>query len=687
MSQTLGAGILQFKSSVFASADTLRGAGVKTSEWPTHMMPFFALALVESRLLRLRDSKLEEFQTDYDRPWDALIEDDREWMKTSIECEHYGYHDDLVMEGMCLKIACSSEGGNVLQRLLDYVGGYDEETRKLLGVGYGKGGIRFMDFEGIASYLSSLPNQPLYAFAKKWADIDFKQLNNSEITNLEELIKREWGDMSAETAGEQFTPFDMIQLAGHLAETMLARQGEPSILNIYDMTCGGGNFLFAMEDHLKEVFPTTSIVSYGQELNPQLYALSAIEARFRNSATIKYGNTLTDDQLSDKSFELIFANPPYGGDWKDVQTQVRADASGRFSSKRMPSVSDSQMLFLQHAHHHLTPDGIGFIVHSGSSLFSGDAGSGESETRRYLFQETDSVEAIVQMPKGEFFNTGINTYMWILNKNKPADRKSKVLLINAETLCTKLKKNLNQKNVEIDEDSRAVIAQALAAFVDGPYTRVVSTDDVLYNNVTIQLAHADESGLAIQSALPLDTTFVLSADSVVVANVVDSIVAIKDVDVDANGVERIQRCIEQATVLSIAQDNDTYSYNVSDQTVALNGVALGGGKLDIKVKLTKYKKEVVIKIVAALQPVLTKDVEVAPHSSVDNQQAIDDFLKRWVTQPYTIEGFKVGCEINFNKFFPKASTVKPVADVLQELVALNAKLALLDATLLELGVH
>lgn len=689
MTQTIGTSVLQYKAKVFSSADTLRGAGVKNSEWPANMMPFFALALVESRLLRLRDQKLQEFFDIHQRPLDINNAEDAFWLTSGIDNENYGYHEKTALTGYSLKDVCAVPSGNFLNRLLTYVEGYDDETRRLLGVGYQKGYPKFMDFEGIASHLYGLPSSPLYDFAKKWSEIDFKALNNSEITTLEEHIKREWGDISAETAGEQYTPFDMIKLAGGLAELMAKRSDDLPIANIYDMTCGGGNFLFAMEDHLSAALPNTSVISHGQELNPQLYALAAIEARFRQHAKIEFGNTLTDDKFASKKFQVIFANPPYGGDWKDIQAQIQADATGRFDSARLPSTSDSQLLFLQHAHAHLADDSIGgFIVHSGSSLFSGDAGSGESETRKFLFQTQDAVEAIIQMPKGEFFNTGINTYMWVLNKNKPADRKNKVLLINAETLCSKLKKNLNMKNVEIDDVSRAKIVQLLEDFVDTPVSKVVSVDDIMYNNVSIQLTHVDETGTYVQQTKSLGDTFTLNVDGVTY-DVQGGVLQGVDTSGDVKAfVGELNTKVKEAQIIEVTTQGVTYRHLKESNDVFENDSSLGGGQVAVKVKTSKSKSVTQIKVEAALDKVLVKDVEVTPYSSSDNQGAMDAFLKQWVTQPYALieDGVKSGCEVNFNKFFPKKSEVKSVADAVNDLNEVNAKMRALDAQLAALGV-
>ena len=208
-------------------------------------------------------------------------------------------------------------------------------------------------------------------------------------------------------------------------------------LTIYDPTCGGGNLLFGVEDKIKEKFkrPTKT---FGEDWSDSLYALAKIESRFRADSEIKYGNTLTNISFIEKQFDIIVANPPYGVDWKGYQKDIENDTTERFVA--LPSISDGQFLFTQHILHQLADDGLSVVVHNGSTLFSGDAGSGESNIRKHFF-DNDWVEAIIQMPTDEFFNTGIYTYLWIFNKNKPADRKDKVMLLNASELFEPLKKS------------------------------------------------------------------------------------------------------------------------------------------------------------------------------------------------------------------------------------------------------
>ena len=313
-SHVIGQGVMQYKQAIFSSADTLRGAAIKNSEWPSYMMPFFGLALVESRLLRTRQEKLKAFEVDYQRTWDDKNPEDVDWLTTELEATNYGYHQEVGLHGKSLKDVCSTVAGHFRQRLMAYLEGYDADTQKFLGVNVIKGLPSYLGIELIIDKLWALPDteqqNTLYVFVKKWADINFDQLNNSEITTLEEHVKREWGDISADTAGEQYTPYDMIQVVCAVGQEILYRNPHRDMLSIYDMTCGGGNFLFAAQDHYSKVFPHASLEVFGQELNSTLFALAALEARFRSHARIEYGNTLLQDKFDGKTFDVIVANQP-----------------------------------------------------------------------------------------------------------------------------------------------------------------------------------------------------------------------------------------------------------------------------------------------------------------------------------------------------------------------------------------
>ena len=689
MTQKIGAALLSCAEKIWATADTLRGAGIKASEWPAYMMPFFALMMLESRLRRFRQARIEEFKTA--AATDFKIEDPAhlEWLDYAAKAANKGYHPDLLMHEKGLREVCLVPGGNFLNRLLSHLEQYDPATKRLLGIGYAQGHAKFLDMQGKASDLASRDNNPLFPFAQKWASIDLTPFDNSEITTIEEHIKRQWADISADTAGEQYTPTDVIDLASAIiVELRREGPGGNGIADVYDMACGGGNFLFAAEDALREAFPSLSVRSFGQELNDALYALAAIEARFRQDARIEWGNTLTNDLFLGDKFDAIVANPPYGVDWKDLKKTLELDATGRFHANRMPPTSDGQLLFLQHAAYHLSDVGVATVVHSGSTLFSGDAGGGESETRRWLLQEQDMVEAIIQLPKNEFFNTGIHTYLWVLNRAKPASRKGFVLLVNAESCFTKLKRNLNMKNCEIDAANRERIVQALRDFCDSPIARRLPIDALLYNKVELELWRHDEQGRAISSTEPINghqltvrfdqTEFTVDHG---VLNLAPLLAERPDRTVK-EAVALFNDAARQAeqTMVSIA-GGSTYQRDNETGAITVDGVEEGLGVLSVRAKVAKAKGLERAKVDVVLDRLLEKDHEtVAYASDADaNNQLIAAFLNRWVHEPWCLHGAKTGCEINFNRVFPKVSEVRASAEILKDIAAVEAEMAALEA--------
>jgi type I restriction enzyme M protein len=684
MAQKIGAGLLSCADKIWETADTLRGAGIKASEWPAYMMPFFALMMLESRLRRFRQSRVDEFNSGTSDVFSFKEPPHLEWLEYSARAANKGFHLDLLLHGKGLLETCAVPGGNFLNRLLAHLNQYDPDTKRLLGVGYAQGQAKFLDMQGKASDLFSRDNCPLYPFAKKWASIDLTPFDNSEITTIEEHIKRKWADISAETAGEQYTPSDVIDLATALiVELRREGKGGGGIADVYDMSSGGGNFLFATEDALREAFPELSVRTRGQELNDALYALAAIEARFRWDARMEWGNTLTNDLFLLDKFDVIVANPPYGVDWKDFRKSLEMDASGRFDPKRMPPTSDGQLLFLQHAAFHLSETGVATIVHSGSTLFSGDAGGGESETRRWLIQEQDMVEAIIQLPKNEFFNTGIHTYLWILNRGKPSKRQGHVLLINGESCASDLKKNLNQKSCEIDEANRARIVQVFRDFADGPISRKRPIDALLYNKVDLELWRHDEEGRAINQ----ETT--VEGEKVVV-RFDDTTYTIKNsvLDLAAFPGKTVKEAIAQfheaarnAEITEVKVDGGP-GYRRDNETgaVVVDGQEKGLGVLSVRAKAAKAKGQERARVEIVLDRLLEKDNETVAYSSDEaaNNRLIADFLARWVLEPWCLHGAKTGCEINFNRVFPKQGDIRSSDDILKDIADVEEEMKRLE---------
>jgi type I restriction enzyme M protein len=474
--------ILQYESKIWATADLLRGVGFKESTFPEFMMPFFAMMMVESRLIREAD----KIRTDFDLP--SQMDD----FLAEVQEMGQGYNEYVLLKNKSLIDIVKND--KTFQTDFDlYLKSFDLGTQELLGVNKGESEEKYLNITGKAGQLSK--KGILFDFVKAWAEIDLKPFDNSEITTLEEHIKRKWADISAETAGEQYTPNDIISLIGEICSQKLSKKDR--IITIYDPACGGGNMLFGVEDKMKQKDDVLTS-TFGQDWNDALYALAKIESRFREGSDIRYGNTLTEIRHIDKKFDIIVANPPYGVDWKGYEKDIRNDKTERFIG--LPSISDGQLLFAQHIVYQLADDGIAVVVHNGSSLFSGDAGSGESNIRKYFF-DMDWVEALIQLPTDEFFNTNIYTYLWVFNKNKPQNRKNKVILINASEKFELLKKNKGKKRKEIDERRQLEIVKALDKFEDNDFCKIFNKDNFYYNKQSISLTNLDCNGKSLESYL------------------------------------------------------------------------------------------------------------------------------------------------------------------------------------------
>ena len=316
---------------------------------------------------------------------------------------------------------------------------------------------------------------------------------------FEDLIKR-FSESYDEDAGAHFTSRDIIYLMTDLlvAEDKDVLIEEGVTKTVYDMTMGTSQMLTCMTERLTQLDADADVTVFGQELNPETYAIAKADMLIRggNSDNMRKGNTLSDDKFSGYKFDYIISNPPFGVDWKvekkAVEDESKLGDNGRFAVG-LPKISDGQMLFDLNGIAKLKDDGRMAIIHNGSSLFTGSAESGESEIRRYML-ENDWLDAIVQLSTDVFYNTGITTYIWIISKDKPAHRQGKVQLIDASKMVVARRRNLGNKRNDITEADREVIVKAYGEFADATYeydgkvceSKIFNNEDFGFNRIQIE---------------------------------------------------------------------------------------------------------------------------------------------------------------------------------------------------------
>jgi type I restriction enzyme M protein len=357
----------------------------------------------------------------------------------------------------------------------------------------------------------------LYLVSEKFANIDLhpETVSNAQMGMVFEELIRKFAEISNETAGEHFTPREVIRLMVNLIfiedDAALTKPGV--VRSIYDPTAGTGGMLSVSGEHLTSLNPDSRLVMYGQELNPESYAICKADMLIKGQdiANIIFGNTLSNDGLPGQHFDYMLSNPPFGVEWKKIEKEVRKEAeqqgfNGRFGPG-LPRVSDGSLLFLLHLISKMRPakdGGSRFgIVLNGSPLFTGGAGSGESEIRRYVL-ENDLVEAIIGLPTDMFYNTGISTYVWIVSNRKPDNRKGKLQLIDASGFWQKMRKSLGSKRKELSpehiEEITRLFGNCRKVTKDGvPISRIFKNEDFGYRTIIVERPERDGDGSIVKA--------------------------------------------------------------------------------------------------------------------------------------------------------------------------------------------
>lgn len=348
----------------------------------------------------------------------------------------------------------------------------------------------------------------LQEFGTEKADMHPSRVSDIEMGYIFEELIRKFSESYNEEAGQHYTPREVIELMVHILLNFdNAMLSSKEARTIYDPACGTGGMLSIASEYIKKHNSSAAFLCFGQEINPETYAIAKADMLIKgeNDSLIRSGNTLSDDQFPNQTFNYIISNPPFGREWKKEKASVEKEAKltrengGRFFMG-LPAIGDSQMLFLSNAIAKMKPVEEGgsrvAIVHNGSPLFTGDAGSGPSDIRKYLL-ENDLLEAIIALPNDIFYNTGIATYIWVLSNNKEKRRMGKVQLINANGLYEKRRKSLGNKRNDIPQTAIDEIAKIYGDFRENKLSKIFKNEDFGCRKVVVERPLRDESGKPI----------------------------------------------------------------------------------------------------------------------------------------------------------------------------------------------
>ena len=470
-----GAAIKNHAGFIWSVADLLRGV-YKQSEYGRVILPLTVLRRLDCVL---EPTKSEVLETMADLP-ETLRNREPLLQQVAgqpfVNMSRHTFHTLL------------GDPDNVAGNLRNYIAGFSESARDI---------VEKFNFDVQIDRLDD--HNLLYLVVSKFAEVDLSPtaVSNLEMGYLYEELIRKFSELSNETAGEHFTPREVIRLMVNLLfaddDELLTRPGV--VKTLLDPACGTGGMLSVAEDYLRELNPQARLRVFGQEVNAETYATCRADMLIKgaDADNIRFGNSFDDDQHQGQRFDYLLANPPFGVEWKMVADTIRDEHAaqgfaGRFGAG-LPRINDGSFLFLQHMISKMKrPDEGGArlaIVFNGSPLFTGAAGSGESEIRRWII-ESDMLEAVVALPDQLFYNTGISTYFWVVTNRKAPHRRGKVQLIDARDSFTKTRKSLGQKRKEISSEQIADITRLYGAFEEGPRVKIFPNESFGFLRITVE---------------------------------------------------------------------------------------------------------------------------------------------------------------------------------------------------------
>mgnify|MGYP005819435333 CR=1 FL=1 len=698
-----------YNTFIWSIADLLRG-DFKPSEYGRIILPLVILRRLDCVLAKTKDQVVAMAN---DLPEE--IDDESRMMILSTTADAGGQIYNT--SRFTFDSLHQQEASELRENLIDYISGFSPNIRDI-----------FIDKFNFTDILKKLDEtKSLWQVFDRFCQIDMHPdtISNLEMGYLFEELIRKFSEMANETAGEHFTPREVVQL---LVDLLIgaddqALTGKGVIRRVYDPACGTGGMLSIAEETMLALNPGLKVDLFGQELNGESYATCTSDMMIKghDASNIAFGNTLTDDHHEGETFHYMLSNPPYGVDWKKFKSKIADEAKrlgmdGRFGAG-LPRVSDGQFLFVQHMVSKMRDDEKGTrigIVMNGSPLFTGGAGSGESEIRRWLLEQ-DLVEAIISLPTDIFYNTGIQTYIWILSNRKAEDRVNRVQLIDASgpRFWSSMRKNLGSKRREITAEARAEIVRIYSGALNGDegygdISKVMDREAFGYREIRVERPlrlrfEITEEGLEKFK----DTKNFLGLSELERSDVVDLVrqnlggkvfmsrrkfvAALGDLfeAVKQVGKKHPEKSLPTG---NIEDDITTGLQNFSKVLTVLHEFLSGKNKSTfIKDAVaifgeTSPEAEVCYNIKGDREPdPKLRDSELVPLSedwTTYFKREVRPFVSdAWVDESY-VDQFdgevgRVGCEINFNRYFYHYVPPRPLPEIDAELKSLEAEIAAL----------
>jgi type I restriction enzyme M protein len=659
--------IQSLSSFAWSIAEILRG-DFKQSEYGKVVLPFVVLRRLDCILESSKDAVVAA----YDRLPNGIDDQTKDMMLFGAVgggLKVYNYNK------MTFAKIRNQDPGDVHKNLLDYVTSFNASVRDI-----------FLEKFLFTDQLKRLKDGGiLWQVFDRFCQIDLHPdtVSNIEMGYLFEDLIRRFSEISNETAGEHFTPREVIRL---IVDLLLindadALAGSGIIRTVYDPACGTGGMLALMEETMKGFNDKIRVELYGQELNPESFGIckSDMLVTGHNPEQIAFGNTLTEDAHKDKKFHYMLSNPPYGVDWKKYQDPIKKEAAekgmnGRFGAG-LPRISDGQLLFLQHMISKMRDDEVGSrigIVMNGSPLFTGGASSGESEIRRWML-ENDWVEAIIALPTDLFYNTGIQTYVWMLTNKKDEKRRGKVQLIDAsgERFWQSLRKSLGSKRREITDQAREEVVKIYHELLNGEagwgeFSKIFSTTEFGYREIRIER--------------PLKLNFECSAERMELLKLEKAFIKLTDAEQ--------QELLQALATLPQKQfkNRDMFEKELKKALKALSFKISAPMNKVIMAALSEKDEEA--DICKDVKGNVEADSDLRDHELVPLAEDWQDYVERevkpfvpdaWVDESHrdAADGKigRVGYELNFNRYFYKYVPPRPVAEIDNELKTLEAEIA------------